>query len=133
MTDWTTRIDPSITRQYGVEAIHNVWLAPKDWSGKGPVVGLLIPECEFQVCALGSDGKPVLFVNRPPKNKNIMRWIRFACEEAMGNAAVFSLACDTAEQAERATRSAMKLLRGYERVPLERMYQADTRGRGGPN
>ena len=39
MTEWTTRLDPALTRQYGVEEIHDVWFVPKGWPGKGPQWG----------------------------------------------------------------------------------------------
>ena len=73
MTNWTTRIDPSLTRQYGVEELHNVCFEPPGWPGKGPTVNLLIPECELHFVFF--DGNtPVALVNRPTKNKNVKNW-----------------------------------------------------------
>ena len=127
--DWTTRLLPELTSQYGVGELHNVWFVPKGWPGKGPAVSLLIPECEMQVVVLATDGNPFAVVNRPKINKNIKWWVRTVCEMARDMGAAVSLACDTVEQAESAAKRASKLLPNYERAALERMYRADTRTR----
>jgi hypothetical protein len=127
--NWTTRLLPDLTRQYGVEEVHDVWFTPKEWPGKGPAVSLLIPECEMQVVFLAPDGEPIAFVNRPQLNKNIKAWVRTVCETARDMGASVSFACDTADQAERAAKMAGKLLPNHERTALERMYEAKTRAR----
>jgi hypothetical protein len=128
---WTTRIDPAISKQYGVDEIHQVWFAPKDYSGKGPCVGLLIPECELQTTLLNDSGVPIFFINRPHKNKNIAYWLRSACSNAtqVKDCSLF-LACDTAEQAEKWARRAAKLLPNHTRAALERFNDPATRARG---
>jgi hypothetical protein len=40
--DWTTRVLPELTSQYGVGELHTVWLLPKGWPGKGPAVSLTL-------------------------------------------------------------------------------------------
>jgi hypothetical protein len=127
--DWTTRVLPELTSQYGVEELHDVWFTPKGWPGKGPAVSLLIPECEMQVVVLAADGQPVAVVNRPKINKKVKWWLHTVCEIAREMGASVSLACDTAEQAERAAKMAGKLLPGHERAALERMYDASARAR----
>lgn len=131
MSNWTTRVDPTYTRPYGVEEVHNVWFTPKGWPGKGPAVTLLIPECEVQLVLVAPDGEPRVLVNRPKLNRNIKYWLRYACKLATINTASLSIACDTAEQAEQAAKRAARLLRHHERAALERMYEAKSRGRDG--
>jgi hypothetical protein len=131
MTDWTTRIDPELTRPFGVEEIHTVWFTPPGWPGKGPVVGLGIPECELQVIWIGADEQPVAMVNRPRQNRNLKGWIRTACNIAEESKAVLTLTCDTPDQAGRAARLAARLLPNYERAPVERMAEVSARARGG--
>jgi hypothetical protein len=133
MSDWTTRILPEITRQYGVEEIHSVLFLPKDWPGQGAAVTLGIPECELQCCFIGEDSEPVTFINRPQINRSVKSWVRGACEVARDFRAVINFSCDTPEQAERAAKLAGKLLPGYERVALERMYEPNTRSRSDLN
>jgi hypothetical protein len=132
-TDWTTRVLPEFTRQYGVEEIHSVWLLPKDWPGKGAAVTLGIPECELQCCFIGEDGEPVVFINRPQINRSVKSWTRTACEMARDHKAAVHFSCDTPEQAAQAAKRAAKLLPSYERLPLERMYDANTRSRSDLN
>lgn len=126
MGDWTTRVEPERTRSFGVGELHSVLFAPLGWPGRGPVVGLLIPECEMQFCA-PANGGPVMMINRPVKNKNVRHWLRAACEMAIDFRACVSLACDTGAEAERWAKRAQKMLPGFYRVPLERMYHAATR------
>jgi hypothetical protein len=133
MSDWTTRVLPEFTRQYGVEELHSVLFLPKDWPGKGAVVTLGIPECELQCCFIGEDGEPVAFINRPQINRSVKSWIRGACEVATDYKAAITFSCDTPEQAAQAAKRAGKLLPGYERVALERMYDANTRSRSDLN
>jgi hypothetical protein len=128
--DWTTRVLPELTAQYGVkEELYTAWLLPKGWPGKGPTVGLLIPECETQLVFLAPDGEPIAIVNRPKINKNVKSWVRYVCEMARDMGASVSFTCDTAEQTERAAKMASKLLPNHERTALERIYRADTRAR----
>jgi hypothetical protein len=127
--DWTTRVLPELAAQYGMRELHTAWFLPKGWPGRGPVVGLLIPECEMQVVFLAPDGEPVAVINRPKINRNVKSWLRHVCETAKDMGASVALACDTAEQAERAARMAGRFLPNHERIALERMHQADTRAR----
>jgi hypothetical protein len=79
------------------------------------------------------DGEPKAIINRPQVNRNIKSWIRTACEVARDFRAVITFSCDTPEQAAQAAKRAAKLLPGYERVALERMYEANTRSRSDLN
>jgi hypothetical protein len=82
MSPWTTRLASELTRRWNVEEIHNVWFLPKGWTGHGPVVGLLIPECEFQYTFPNPDGgEPFTIVNRPPTNKNVTQWLRHCLQD----------------------------------------------------
>src|SRR5262249_35200864 len=115
------------TRPYGVDEVHSAVFAAGEMTGR-PVVALLIPECEMQLCAIASDGEPVVFINRPPTNKDAKRWLRAACEQAIELGATFTLSCDTAEQAAYWAGHAAKLLPPrYERIALERMQDPATR------
>ena len=67
----TTRFEPEMTRRFGVEEVHNVCFEPDGWPGKGPCIGLGIPECEFQYCVIGADGEPAAMVNRPQRNQKL--------------------------------------------------------------
>jgi hypothetical protein len=127
MPDWTTRIDPELSRPFGVEELHSVWFIPPGWPGKGTTVGLGIPECELQVIWLDGKGEPVAMINRPRQNRSLKGWLRTACGIAKKQQAVLSLSCDTAEQAEHAAKLAARLLPGYRRVALERMAKATSR------
>ena len=49
MSEWTTRLAPEITSQFGVEELHGVCFVPRGWPGKGPAVSLGIPECELSI------------------------------------------------------------------------------------
>jgi hypothetical protein len=129
--NWTTRLDPALLRRhYGIDAeIHDAFWVPPQWPGKGPVAGLLIPECELQFVFQGADGEPVATINRPQHNKSIKRWLRTACEAAIKYHAAFHVTADTAEQVAQAAKLVVRLLPNYERVALERMYDANTRVR----
>jgi hypothetical protein len=116
--EWTTRIDPALTRPYGVEQIHDVYFEPTGWPGKGPVVSLGIPECELML-AYGDE--PAVIVNRPQRNLNVKYWTRFACEKAIKSRALLILGCDTAEQAAIAAKRAARLLPHHRRAALERV------------
>jgi hypothetical protein len=129
MSDWTTRVLPEYTRPYGVEEVHDVWFVPNGWPGKGPAVSLLVPECELQFVAIGSDGEPVTLINRPQVNKNVRRWLRYACKIATAHRACLFVACDTADEAERAAKRATKWLPNHQRAALERMYDTASRVR----
>jgi hypothetical protein len=122
--DWTTRVEYT---HHGIE-LHSAWFIPKGWPGKGPVVNLLIPECELQLTVLSDhDGEPATLVNRPPKNKNVKMWVRTACEMTIEHGACLFLTCDTAEQVERFAEHAMRRLPNYKRMPLERFYRPEDR------
>jgi hypothetical protein len=129
MSDWTTRVLPEYTRPYGVEGSADVWFVPNGWPGKGPAVSLLVPECELQLVVLAPalDGEPLAFINRPQVNKNVKSWLRYACELATDYRACLFVACDTAEEAERAAKRATKWLPNYQRAALERMYDIASR------
>jgi len=129
--DWTTRFQPEMTRRFGVEEmIHTVCFEPDGWPGKGPCIGLGIPECELQYCVIGADGEPAAFVNRPQRNQKLKYWLRFVCEMATKERSFVMFSCDTVEQAERVARLAAKRLPRHQRVALERMYDAQSRARG---
>jgi hypothetical protein len=125
--EWTTRTLPELTRRYGVEELHTVCFAPKDWMGKGTTVSLGIPECELACVVLDSCGEPVTTINRPKVNRNVRSWTRMACTLAVEQQAFVMFQCDTAEQAEIAARRAIRLLPNYRRAALERMYDPATR------
>jgi len=127
MTVWTSQVPLEFTRPFGVEKIHAAMLAPPAWPGRGPVVGLSIPECELQIVLIAASDKPAAIVNRPQVNRNIMRWLRSACDMAIEYDAALVVSADTAEQAERAAKSAGRRLPKYERVALERVYAGNTR------
>jgi hypothetical protein len=134
MKDWTTRLDPKLTRPFGVEELHDVCFVPMGWPGKGPTIGLGIPECETMFTILAKDGTPITEINRPPTNHDVKRWTRMVCKTALGIVdCCVMFNCDTVEQAEQAARRATKWLPGYKRMPLERMYRAETRADGGLN
>jgi len=131
--DWTTRVLPDLTRQYGVEELHHAWFTPKGWPGKGSAVSLMIPECELQIVVSADDGEPLAIVNRPTINRNIKGWVRKACDTARTMGASVGFCCDTAAQVEHAAKLASKLLPTHERTALERMYSASTRARASLN
>ena len=105
-------------------------LVPPGWPGKGPIVALGIPECELHVVFVSPSGEPVAMINQPKINRNVENWLRTAAGIAANYKAAFVLSCDTAEQAAQATKKAKRLLPSYQRVPLERFYDADARVRG---
>jgi hypothetical protein len=127
--DWTTRIDPELSRPYGVEEVHNVWYMPDDGRpGIGATtVSLLIPELRLQVVTVLPDGEPICFIDRP-RDQNVKRRLRNACAIAVDQKACLSIGADTAEQAELAARRAAKWLpKTYQRVALERLADPATR------
>jgi hypothetical protein len=127
MTDWTTRVLPELTRPYGVEEIHSVWFAPAGWIGKGTTLFLGLPECELHASVLDLNGEVVTFVNRPPTNKNIKKWIRSACKLATEQKAPVFFGCDTVAQAAHAAKMAERLLPNHQRMALERIYDPSAR------
>jgi hypothetical protein len=127
MSDWTTRVLPEYTRPYGVEEVHDVWFVPNGWPGKGPAISLLVPECELQFIPLASDGELLAFINRPRFNKNVKSWLRYACKLATDHRACLFVACDTADEVERAAKRATKWLPHHQRAALERMYDFASR------
>lgn len=127
---WTTRVNPTITRQFGVEEVHSIWFLPRDWRpGIGAVtITLLLPECELQLVEVMPDGEPLGIISRCKEDFNIKRWTRNAVEIAVERKAALSFGCDTVEQAEQASRRAIKWLpKQYQRVALERMYSPESR------
>jgi len=120
---WTTLIDPALTRGFG--AAHSAWFVPR----KCPppprnTIAFLIPECELQLVVPGVE---TTFINRPRENRNVKRWLTYACREASDQGAILIVACDTAEQTERAAKLATKLLPKHERAALERIYEEQAR------
>jgi hypothetical protein len=71
--------------------------------------------------------RPIVFINRPRANRNVKCWLRYACKEATDQNVVLMVTCDTAEQAERAAKLAIKLLPDYERAAIERIYEEAAR------
>jgi hypothetical protein len=121
---WTTRLDPTVTGSYGINAVHGAWFVPR----KCPppprnTIAFLIPECELQIVAPGV----ATLVNRPKQNKNVKQWLKHACREASDRGAILIVACDTPDQVERAARMASKLLPKHERAALERIYSEPAR------
>jgi hypothetical protein len=107
---------------------HSAWFLPSDWPGRGVCVNLLLPECELQIVLPGPTPDSVLpFVNRPTKNKNHKSCVRAACEMTAELRTCLGINCDTPEQLDLALKRASRLLRGYERVTLERMARPETR------
>jgi len=74
-----------------------------------------------------ADGEPLVLVNRPQRNKNVVFWLRCACAAATKMAALVIVSCDTAEQAAHAARKVTRFLPRYSRIALERMYDPATR------
>jgi hypothetical protein len=64
--EWTTLMDPAISKMYGVEEVHLAAFEPVGAATARPCLCLLIPECELQLAARDPDGTPVVIVNRPP-------------------------------------------------------------------
>lgn len=129
---WTTRIDPEVTAPYEFSEGHAAWFAPRKMPPlERNVVSFLIPECEIQVVI---PNRGITVVNRPQANRNVKCWLRYACQEASDLNAVLILACDTAEQVERAVKMAAKYLpKTYERAALERLSDEPSRNRAGLN
>lgn len=129
MSNWTTLLDPAITRagDYRKE-LHMAFFAPSNWPGKGTTVNLLIPECELQIVM--SPDLPLL-VNQPQLNQSVKHWLRCACDVAANNSAMLMVSCDTAEQVEIACRRIAKRLPSFRRTAMERMY--DVRNRATPS
>jgi hypothetical protein len=134
--NWTTRLDPGITRQYGVEEIHGAFFEPPGWLGKGATISLGLPECEVQVALpdpQDENSALVGWLNRGGPNQNVKHWISKACQQAAkikGGAALI-VSCDTAEQIEIAARRVAKLLPQYSRMSVERFYEAKNRCKAG--
>jgi hypothetical protein len=130
---WTTRVPPERTASFGVAELHVVYFIPDGWLGAGPVVGLEIPECKMQYVMLAPDGTPLAMFNDPQQNKKVKHWLRVACEMAAKKKACLILSCDTNEQAERAAKTAARLLPKHQRASMERMEDPATRCRSGLN
>jgi hypothetical protein len=130
---WTTRVPPERTQPFGVAELHVVYFVPDDWLGAGPVIGLQIPECKMQCVALAPDGTPLVMVNEPQQNKKVKHWLRTACEMVAEQKACLILSCDTNEQAERAAKTATRLLPKHRRAAMERMEEPAARMRSGLN
>ena len=91
-------------------------------------ITLLLPECELQLVEVMPDGEPLGIISRCKEDFDIKRWTRNAVEIAVERKAALSFGCDTVEQAEQASRRAIKWLpKQYQRVALERMYSPESR------
>jgi hypothetical protein len=92
-----TRLDPEITRAFGVEQVHAVHFQPFDDRG-GPrdAISILVPEASRQV-------------------------IRQALAKARRHRARVSIACDTLDQAQRALRLGERLLPDHGSIWFERV------------
>ena len=126
MSDWTTKIDPSLLKGYGLDEVHTAHFNPPD-GGKGIGVALIIPECEYQLVFLDNKGEPQSIINRPKTRTDVKYWTRFLCDQAKEHKAMVSVICDTAEQVEVAVRRIKRLLPRWERVAQERIIE----GQGG--
>jgi hypothetical protein len=121
---WTTLLDPALMRQYGSEA-HAAWFLPKKCPAPPRnVVAFLIPECEIQFVIPGA---PTVLINRPRENRSVKRWLKYACREASEQGAILILTCNTAQEVERATKLASKLLPRHDRTAIERIYEEHAR------
>jgi hypothetical protein len=113
--------------------MHTVFFVPPGWKGKGNSISMGIPECELHCALRKSDGTISVMVNQPQHNFNVDRWMRSACDMAIDYGAAIAFHCNTASQAIRAAKKAKRWLHGYERVALERLYDAKSRTKGGLN
>ena len=122
---WTTRLDPALNQRYGYgPEAHAAWFVPRTRPAPPRnAISFLIPECEMQFVV----PRAGVMINRPQANKNVKSWLKYACREASDQNAVLILVCDTAEQVERATKMAGKLLPKHERAALERIYEEQAR------
>jgi hypothetical protein len=127
MAKWTTKIPDDIIKSHGhIGEIHNVFFLPKDWPGEGgPVVSMLIPECETQYCVIKEAG-PFVTVDRtyrPTTKEDIWRLLQLFCRKAVKEKAAVIFSCDTHQQAEATALLATTFLTTHERVALERMME----------
>jgi hypothetical protein len=125
--EWTTRVDPKYTRQFGVEELHKVYFEPSGWPGKGTSICFLIPECELQVTFLDKDGELIATVNRPPHNRKLKYWLHYVCELATEQCAFLIFTCDTAEQAQHVAKVIAKRLPQHRRAAVERVDEFQAR------
>jgi hypothetical protein len=124
-TEWATRVSPEITRTYGVDEVHAVWFAPISWNGKRTAaVVMTIPECEISLTVIRTHGEQCAALSLPIANLDVPAWIVTACELAVENQAIIIFNCDTPAQAGLAAKEAARLLPGYQRLALERLYEA---------
>ena len=125
MSKWTTLIPDDIVKSYGHSGeIHNVFFVPEGWSD-GPVVSMLIPECETRYYVIRESG-PFITVDRtyqPTTKEDIWRWLQLFCKNAVKEKAAVIFSCDTHQQAEAAAIIATVFLTTHERVALERMME----------
>jgi hypothetical protein len=92
-----TRLDPEITRAFGVEQVHAVHFQPfHDRGGPRDAISILVPEASRHV-------------------------IRQALAKARRRRARISIACDTFEEAEQALRLRRRLLPEHCFIALERV------------
>ena len=73
-------------------------LTPPGWPGKGPVVSLLIPECELHCVTPNGQQLPTALINRPQVNKVVAYWLTTACQIAKDNNAALILGCDSSTE-----------------------------------
>jgi hypothetical protein len=102
-----TRLDPEVTRAFGVEQIHAVHFQPFDDRG-GPrdAISILVPE------------RDAISILVPEASRQV---IRQALAKARRRRARVSIACDTFEQAEQALRLGRRLLPEHRFIALERV------------
>jgi hypothetical protein len=96
--EWTTRLEPELTRQYRCEELHFACFEPPTWSKHRTAISLGIPECELHFAALAGDGEPFACINQPQSTRNVKQWLRIACKTASDCQAWIHLTCDTAAQ-----------------------------------
>jgi hypothetical protein len=114
MTAWEMEIDAER---------HTVCFVPTGWTGRGSSVGLTIPECELHLCVLCANGDVIRHVNGPPKKKDVLEWLKYACLEAAEHQLPLILSCATAEWAASIAHFAMRRLSKHHRIAPERIYQ----------
>jgi hypothetical protein len=121
---------PGTTEAYGYDGeLHGAWFEPPRWGGDRPIVGLEIPECKMHFTRL-VDGQPSACFAVHASGKPELA-IESAAKLAVENQAWFALHCDTHAEAENSAAAALEHLKGYKRVALERMYEAQNRERQG--
>jgi hypothetical protein len=129
MTEWTTRIDPKHTRNYGVEEVHEAVFEPFGWPGKGTCIAFLWPEREVQHVEPRGNNDFSALVFRLPSDRSLKECVRGTCSQATAEKAFVIFGCDTAADVVRVVKWATKWLPQHRRMAIERMYEVKSRAR----